>query len=331
MDDSASLQLEHPPGHPSETAGEQRPAIRVLGGLGLAVLACVTSWLLGHLPWVVSGFSWPTAEAVPVGSSTEGLAGVRLAIPLVPAFLPSLIAFTAIGSVAAALLPLVLTTRSRHRVPAIAVVLAATAVTTVVVTLAARSTIVENAPDSFAADPRVLRGLVAVVFAATALGALLGTLGSVQIGLLPLAAAFGAGQVPAWVEAFLVGHAHGSDVLTVAGRVADVLVLALLAVGFAISVRRTAAWMLLWPAAIAILWVAAPFRVMTVHLAGQLRPSAGLPGSLPEILAGGLDVFRASFVDAQPAYWPWAAAVVLAVGWHLGWLRTRRVRTAQRR
>ena len=43
----------------------------------------------------MSGFSWTTAESAPVGSSSEGLAGVRVTIPLVAAFLPSLVAFTA--------------------------------------------------------------------------------------------------------------------------------------------------------------------------------------------------------------------------------------------
>jgi hypothetical protein len=282
---------------------------------GLAVLAAVTTWLFGHLPWVLSGFSWPTTEAVPVGSSTEGLAGVRLTVPLVAAFLPSLIAFTAIGSVAAALLPLVLTTRSGRRRLAIAVVLASLAVTTVVVTLLARSTILREASDAFAGDTRVLRGLVLVVLVTATVAGLLGTLASVQVGLLPLAAALAAGQLPVWVEGFLVGRSTDTGAVRAVETGVHWLVLVVMLVAFVLSVRRTAAWALLWPLAIAVIWVATPFRIMTIQLASQLRPSSGLPGSLPDILQGAVGVFRASFWEAPQTVWPWVAALLAALVW----------------
>jgi len=288
---------------------------RLLHGLGLAVLTAVTCWLFGHLPWVLSGFSWPTTEAAPVGSSTEGLAGVRLTLPLVAAFLPSLIAFTVIGAVAAALLPLVLTTRSGQRLPAIAVSLASLAVTTVVVTLLARSAIEEHASDAFAGDSRVLLGLVLVVFVTTAVAAVLGTLASLQVGFLPLAAALAAGQLPVWIEGFLVDRGPGVDTTRVAEQVSHVLVFVVLLVAFVLSVRRSAVWVALWPVAVALVWVAVPFRVMTTQLAGQLRPSSGLPDTLPDILRGGLEVFRASFWQAHQARWPWVAAVLVALAW----------------
>ena len=263
-------------------------------GIGLALLTAVTAWLFGNLPWVLSGFSWPTTEAAPVGSSSEGLSGVRLTIPLVAAFLPSLIAFSAIGAVAAALLPLALTTRAGRRRPAIAVVVPSLVVTTLVVTLVARRTIEAHAADAFAGDSRVLLGLVVVVLGTAAVGTLLGTLASVQVGFLPLAAGFAAGQVHVWLEGFLVdngdvGAARALD------HVGEVVVLVLLLGAFVLSVRRSPAWALLWPVAIAMVWVATPFRIMTIQLAGQLRPSSGLPDALPDILRGGLDVFRASF------------------------------------
>jgi hypothetical protein len=279
-------------------------------------MTAATGWLLGHLPWVVWGVSWPTAEAAPVGSSTEGLAGVRLAIPLVAQFLPSLIAFTTVGAVAATLLPLVLTTReSGHRLPALAVCVASLLLTVTVVTLLARRSIETHAADAFAGDPRVLRGLVLVVAGTTLVGAAFGSLASVQVGFLPLAVALVAGQLRAWMDAFVVGHHHGAGTLRTVDRVGDVLVLVLLTAAFVLSVRRSAVWALTWPVAVAMLWVATPFGVMTTYLAGQLRPSAGLPGSLPDILAGGLDVFRASFWQAPQARWPWLVALVLAVVW----------------
>lgn len=333
MDDSAPTPL-HDTGRADDVApapGASRKRLTgraVVLGLGLAMVVASAAWLLGHLPWVLAGFSWSTTEAAPVGSSSEGLAGVRLTIPLVAAFLPSLVAFTAIGAVAATLVPLVLTTRaSGHRVPAVVVSLVVLVLTTSLVTLMARSSIEEHAADAFAGDPRVLRGLVLVVVVTTALGAVLGALASVQIGFLPLAAAVVAGQLPVWVSGFLVDHDHGPDAVRTATQVSNWLVCATLAVAFVLSVRRSAAWTALWPVAIAIVWVATPFRIMTIQLAGQLRPSSGLPDSLPDILQGGLDVFRASFWDAPQTRWPWLLA--LAAG--LVWLAVERVVLATRK
>jgi hypothetical protein len=336
MDDSASRQVgatavQDPPEGSDDPDQQLSNGRRFLLAMGLAVLTAVTCWLFGHLPWVLSGFSWTTTEAAPVGSSTEGLAGVRLTVPLVASFLPSLVAFAAIGAVAAALLPLVLTTKSGHRLQAIAVVLASLLVTTVVVTLLARSTIQDHASDAFAGDSRVLLGLVLVVFGTTAVGATLGTLSSVQVGFLPLAAALAAGQLPVWVEGFLVDRGSGVDAARTAEQVSHWLVLVVLAVAFALSVRRSPAWILLWPFAIAMVWAAVPFRVMTTQLAGQLRPSAGLPDTLPDILDGGVDVFRASFWEAPQARWPWLVAVLLALLWTAVDRGMRRSRAAARR
>lgn len=318
MDDSAPTDHDTPDhterDSPAHKASRGR---QVLLGLGLAVLTVVTCWLFGDLPWVVSGFSWPRTEAAPVGTSSEGLAGVRLTIPLVAAFLPYLIAFTAIGSVAAALLPLVFTTRSGKRFAAVGVVLVSLTATTAVVTLLARSSIEKHAADAFAGDSRVLQGLVAVVFVTAALGALLGTLASIQVGFLPLAAAVAAGQVHLWVAAFLVDRSPSADATRTVEHVSNVLVLVVLLVAFVLSVRRSAGWMLLWPAAVGIVWVATPFGTMTTQLGTQLRPSAGLPDSLPDILRAGLDVFRASFWEAHQARWPWLVAVAGGVVWLL--------------
>lgn len=325
MDDSAS----HTQRDTLEVAGPteaRRHPIALALGLGLAVLAAVTTWLFGHLPWVVSGFSWPTTEAAPIGSSSEGLAGVRLTIPLVAAFLPSLIAFTTIGAVAAALLPMVFTTRAGRRIPALWVALASLFATALVVTLLARATIADTASDAFAGDSRVLLGLVLVVLLTTTLAAAAGAAGSVQVGLLPIPAALVAGQVPLWVGGFLVDHDFSVDAVRAADRVSEVLVLLVLTVAFALSVRRTARWALLWPVAIALYWTAAPLRTATYHLAGQLRPSSGLPDTLPDILDSAFDVFRAAYWQVPQARWPWVLALVLAVVWHLADQARRRAR-----
>jgi hypothetical protein len=73
--------------------------------------------------------------------------------------------------------------------------------------------------------------------------------------------------------------------------------------------------MLLWPVAIAMVWIAVPFQVMTTQLAGRLRPSAGLPDTLPDILSDAFAAFRASFWEAPQTRWPWLVAVLVAVLW----------------
>jgi hypothetical protein len=209
----------------------------------------------------------------------------------------------------------VLTTKAGQRLPAIAVALTTLVVTTAVVTLVARGTIQDHASDAFAGDSSVLTGLVLVVLATVAGAALVGTLASLQIGFLPLAAGLVAGQLPIWIDGFLVDHDGGPDAARTADQVGHWLVLVILAVAFVLSVRRSAAWALLWPVAIAMVWMAVPFQVMTTQLAGQLRPSAGLPDSLPDILEGGVDVFRASFWEAPQARWPWLVAALVALVW----------------
>jgi len=65
---------------------------------------------------------------------------------------------------------------------------------------------------------------------------------------------------------------------------------------------------------------------MTTWLAPQLRPSSGLPDALPDLLRGGLDVFRASFWEAHQARWPWLLALVVALGWYAVEQGVRRTR-----
>jgi hypothetical protein len=136
-----------------------------------------------------------------------------------------------------------------------------------------------------------------------------------QVGFLPLAAALAAGQIPSWVDAFLVDRRAALDHGGAAEQVGHALVFVVMLVAFALSVRASPRWMLLWPVAVAMLWVAVPFRIMTTQLAGQLRPSSGLPDTLPDILRGGLEVFRASFWAAPQPLWPWLLAALLAAGW----------------
>lgn len=315
------------PGDPGDAATgrvalHHRPAVQVVT---LAVLSSVVVWIVGHLGWVLSGFSWATTEAVPVGSSSAGLEGLRITLPLVAAFLPELVGGCLLGSAAAGLLPLAFP--HLPRAVAVFVAVGAAAITMVVVTTTARSRIEDGAPGAFASDQRVLDGLVVVVAATTLLGLLLGSLAAVRPGLLPVPLSVVAASVPLWVgglvrDGALLGYAA-------AERVADVLVLLLMAAAFVLSVRRHAGWAVVWPVALVVLFAGAPVRIALVQLAGMLRPSAGLPGSLGPILEAALDTFQAAWWDAPRTWWPVLAALVLGVAALV--VRLRRTRGRQAR
>src|SRR5690242_6688884 len=64
--------------------------------LVLALLVVVTTWLFGHLPWVLDGFREDGGYTV---------VGGRVVIPLFAGELSALVAFTVVGTIAATVLP----------------------------------------------------------------------------------------------------------------------------------------------------------------------------------------------------------------------------------
>ncbi|MFL6062067.1 MAG: hypothetical protein ACJ72E_12610 [Marmoricola sp.] len=279
------------------------PALTV----ALVVMAVLCTWVLGHLPWVMDGFR--TNRDSTVGGSAEGLADVRLAIPLVAGRITELVAFTAIGAIVAMLLPLVFPDLPRS----LAVVTCGltVAATTLVITFASRSGISSHATDAFAGDQRVLDGLVTGVLL-TALGAaVLGSLASAQIGFLPLATAVLVSQLPVWLGALL-------DDRSAADAAYRVLAVVMLTAAFVLSVRRALGWIVLWPVALLVVWTAAPLRIATGRLEDRLRPASGVNGAnLSDVFADAREVFRASYWHAQQVWWPGVLAVVLALAWVL--------------
>ncbi len=312
MDDSAPASESAPP----QLLLPSRPASRTRGALlaiGLGALVVSVTWLFGHLPWVVAGFA-QDGVAAPGGSSSEGLGGVRIVIPLMAGQINALVAFTAIGVAAATLLPLAFTALPRP----VAVIVAALAVglTTLILTTAARSAISDRAADAFAGDERVLDGLVVGVFGVTVAVGLLGCLGAAQIGLLPLPVAVIVGELPIWLGSFDGLGRDVQDGLHVAAS------LVLLTAAFVISVRRSSVWAVLWPAALAIIWIATPLGIMTSVFEARLRPAGNVDSQLGDVIDNGLEVFAASFWDAPRTWWPG----VVAMGVGLGWILVRRLR-----
>ncbi|MCZ4498608.1 MAG: hypothetical protein JWQ74_1161 [Marmoricola sp.] len=309
MDDSAPS---FRPDDPFRTGRGWTPRTPFLTA-GLALLTVVAAWILGYLPWVIDGFRLSGRSSALLGE--EGLDGVRLVIPLIAGELNALIAFATLGAVAATLLPLAFVELPRM----LSVVVAALvlALTTLVLTFVARSSIADHVPGAFSGDERVLDGLVLGVFAITFVAGLVGCIASFQVGFLPVATALAVAQLPVWLG-------HLGDGSAGRGVVHDLVALVMLTSAFVISVRRSAKWMVLWPLALAIVWAATPAQIGIGAMADRLRPGAGLQHNLSDVFASGYDVFRASFWEAPQSWWPGVVAAGLGVVWVL--VRRERVR-----
>ncbi|WP_310961433.1 hypothetical protein [Nocardioides terrisoli] len=297
--------------------------------LALAALAVLAWWPLGFLPWFSAGLDWPTTIAAPVGSSSEGLAGLRMPLPLIAVYLPALVCCAVVGGTIAGLLPILVLQIHLPRPAAILEVWLVVAVT-VVVTLALSTELIrQHAPTSFAADTRVLVGLTAAVVAGTLLGLVVGSLSVHWHGLASLAAALVAGAAPTWVRAFLYDGSHAPAVRSWADALTGVLVALVLSSGLVVSVHRSRRWAGLWPVALLVLWCAGPAVAALTYLTAVLRPSSGLPDSLPGHLAAARQVFGQAFTQTHPQLWPMVVAFGLGLAWlALGALRGRQERPA---
>jgi hypothetical protein len=103
------------------------------------------------------------------------------------------------------------------------------------------------------------------------------------------------------------------DVLTTLSRTADVLGGAVLAGALVVVGVRPPARLAWWPVIVAVAWFAQPVQTATVYLEPLLRPGAGLPGTLPDSLAGAWQVFGLALSPGNRWLVPWVLAVVVAV------------------
>ena len=275
-----------------------RWGVRVYGALALMVPLCVVVfWILGFLPWVLGGFTLPVGEARGAGA---GLAGVRLAVPLVAGRLPELVASALLGGVLAGMVPIAF-----PRVPRLlAVVLAGSVVlgATSAVLVSSRASLEQHASVQFAADQRVVEGLVLAVVCAATLGLAVGLVATVRHGLVAVAAGLASAALPPWLAALL-----GVEV----GLLTQVVAAVALLVGLLVSVHRTRWSALWWPPAFALAWLGAPLAAAAAAVAVRLRP--GGDAGVAELVHRAGHVLAASAGPADQPWWPWAAAAVLAL------------------
>ncbi len=287
-------------------AGTHR-GVRLYGALVLmVVLSAVLFWILGFLPWVLGGFSLPPARA---HGPAEGLAGVRLAVPLVVTRLPELVASALVGGVLSGMVPIAFPRVSRLLGVVVtgSIVLAATSATLV----ASRRALELHASAQFAADHQVVEGLVLAAICAALPSLAVGLAATVRHGIVAVAAGLVAAALPLWLAALPVLGP---------GPVVELVAAAALALGLVVSVHRTRWSALLWPVAIGLAWLGAPLSTATAYVAGHLRPGSG--AGLGDLLHGAIDAAGRAAGPSGQSWWPW----VLAVGVAMAWLVARRPR-----
>lgn len=276
--------------------------VRLYGAIAMmVVLSAVLFWVVGFLPWVLGGFSLPVTDA---HGPAAGLAGVRLAVPLVVTRLPELVASALVAGVLAGLVPIAFPRLSRLLGVVVtgSIVLGCTSAVLVV----SRHALEQHASTQFAADGRVVQGLVLATVCASVLGLAVALAATVRHGLVAVAAGLVAAALPVWLAALPA---------LVPGPVVGVVAGVALAVGLVVSVHRTWWSALLWPVGLGLAWLGAPLFAAAGYGATHLRP--GSEAGAGSLLRGAVDAAVAEAGPADQAWWPWAGAVLLALAWLL--------------
>lgn len=263
-------------------------------------------WLIGYMPWIVTGLNGRSQNLPDAGS---GVAGTALALPLTNGSYSLLAAGALVGGVAAGFTGLLV---PRGRVwPSLASLVGVAAALTITLTQSVGA-VREAAAGTFAADDRVVYGLVLAVVSVTAVGWLVGASAILGRPALGVALAVLAGAVPAWVWSVVAAIQPGpmfnvSPVVHWIG--AAVLVVALVVIGVRPPTRIAA-----WPVALVLAWLVGPALTAAGYLEQLVRPAAIRPDGLPDAFAATWQVFT---LAVQPANRPslvaqWIVAVVLA-------------------
>jgi hypothetical protein len=224
-------------------------------------------------------------------------------LPLVAHALPELVACGIVGGVVAGLLPIAVTHVPRPLV--ILVVWAATLVSAAVALAISAKRVRDTAPGLFASDSRVVAGLGAAFLAALVLGLIAGSLSVHWHAVTAVAAAVVGGSLPTWVAACVPPGRLNPDTVS---HISAVLLVVVLGAGLAVSVHRSVRAVLVWPIALAVLWLTGPALTAVSYLTALLRPSSGLPDSLGEHLSAAGQVFGQAIGHTHPSL----IAVVLA-------------------
>lgn len=270
-------------------------------------LAFIGWWVIGALPWVVTGLHitprLTTARETPPEPYLSTL-------PFLTSQLPLLVVLTLSAGAVSALAVLWsrphTSKRIRRAATALVGALAATAYTVVQSAGAAR-----QSAGTFDGDARVLRPLVVLAVACSLAGFVLGL--CVAYGrpvLRALAAAPLAVLAVNWLSALTVALLGAAAAYRFVGQtrwlVGILLGLALATVGLR-PARRAVTWVV----ALATVWVLDAALTALVNVTVLLRPGYGLPGTLREVADAGRDVFVQALLAHRPG--PLVLAVVIGL------------------
>lgn len=271
----------------------------------LALVAALTWWLVGFLPWILDGLRLTAKE---YGSPI-------MLLPLRSGLLAPLVVGAGVGGLISGLV--VLCGRGSRRVDILAVaggVAGALVITLVQANQAAGSRGPWMGVQSVGIDPKVLNALTAVVVVVTLVGLVLGLLASTgRIGL-GIALAALAGAVTVWVMPVLVAlglnqfepHTTLTEVIRWAGA-------AVLCAALIVLPVRPRACVIWWPVAVLTAWIVSPTITAAGYLDQVIRPGAAELGELSEHLSAAFDVWKAAATIDQRPLVPWIVAVVVAV------------------
>ena len=270
-------------------------------------LAFAGWWLIGALPWVVTGLDLTPRLTTARDQPPEPYLST---LPFLTGQLPLLVVLTTCAGAVSAFAVLWATPhdgrRVRRAIAALTGALAATAYTVVQSAGAAR-----QSAGTFDGDARVLRPLVAIAVACSLGGFVLGL--CVAYGrpvLRALATAPLAVLAVNWLSALTVALLGPSAAALFVGQtrwlVGILLGLALAAVGL-----RPARRIVTWVAALAAVWVLDAAITALAYVTVLLRPGAGLPGNLREVADAGRDVFVQALLAHRPG--PLVLAVVVGL------------------
>lgn len=279
-------------------------ARRGLPVASLVPLSAVAWWVIGFLPWLLSGLNGSGLD------TRRGVGATALAVPLTVADLGALVQGSALGGLLAGSLCLLARPASRGLV--IAATFSGTAIASAVAITVSAMTILQ---DGGVAGYGMVLGPVCLVAAFwTLVGWGVGAAAVLGRPGLSITLAALAGFGSAWLTSVLLqilpvepyDMAWVSELATWVG--AAVLAVALVVLGWRPGWRVA-----LWPVVVLIPWLIGAGLTATEYLAHGLNSRIASLNRLPDTIDGSIDVFwLASLPDTRPVL-PWLVAIAVGI------------------
>jgi hypothetical protein len=274
----------------------------------VALLAVLTFWAVGALPWIARGAQLPVPES---WLADGGRLEPRAPLPFAPGTLALLAVLTSVGGVAAVLVSLAGRVQpGGTRRPVHAAFLGGALAAAVAIGLSAVTAARSLQPGT--ASELLVVGLTIAAGLASLLGLVAGAAivsGPPWLRMLTLAAV--AALMPSWILSVVISDARtatSSWVLAMSPWLAGGLLGGAVA-AFGVRPARRA---LMWPLAFAVAWVVPPALTGLVYLSSLLRP-AGRSEGLSELVSAAVQVVGLALDPGHQRMGPYVLALVLGL------------------